>query len=91
MKIQGGLLVHKLSSLQSLGNEGQQPHKSVQGAERIELSGAARFIQNLRSDASELPDLRMDAVEQAKADVANGTLGTEEDLEAAVDALLLGF
>ena len=53
----------------------------------IPSDGAA--LSELREAAGSMEDVRADKIEAAKADIANGTLGTEEDYRRAVDALMM--
>jgi len=53
-------------------------------ADRAEFSEHARFMSMLR----ELPDVRTDLVERARADLAAGTLDAADRLDGALDALL---
>lgn len=57
-------------------------------SDRVSLSGDAAFLTNLSDAMSKLEDVRPDVVEQARADIAAGTLGNEADLQRTVDALL---
>lgn len=53
----------------------------------VKLSSLATWLADLRSEASSSPDLRSEELRRAMEDIENGTL--DEDLDAAVDALLL--
>ena len=57
--------------------------------DQISLSSDARFLNELRQATEEIPEVRMDVVEQTRAELAAGTIGTEQDLERAIDALLM--
>ncbi len=61
------------------------------GSTDVSRSELLQFIQDLKEDAGRMPPVRADLVEQAKADIASGALGSDEDLDAAVNALLAGF
>jgi flagellar biosynthesis anti-sigma factor FlgM len=89
MKIQGLGIVQQTQLLRSQ-EKGRRADSSQVGfgAETVELSDTARFIREIRDQLADLPETRTDLVEQAKADIANGTLDTDHELEVAVDAFL---
>ena len=43
----------------------------------------------MREAAQNAPEVRSDLVQQAKQDIANGQLGTIDDYERAISALLM--
>ena len=49
----------------------------------------ANNIENEVVVPQEVPEIRSEEVEQAKADLESGNLGTEKDYDQAVTALLL--
>ena len=53
----------------------------------VKLSSLATWLADLRSEASTAPDIRSSELARAAADIENGTL--DQDMDAAVDALLL--
>ena len=55
----------------------------------VNLSNSASFVQGLRDVSQEIPEIRVEEVEQAKADIESGTLGSDKDYDQAVTALLL--
>lgn len=57
--------------------------------DQVSISEEARFLSEVRESAGTMEDVRADKVEQARADIANGTLGTEEDYRRAVEALMM--
>lgn len=57
--------------------------------DQVTISDEARFLSELRESAGSMDDVRTDMVEAARADIANGTLGTEEDYRRAIDAMLM--
>ena len=54
----------------------------------IQLSEDSALLQTFREAARGEEPLRAELVEQAKADIAKGLLGSEEELEQAITALL---
>ncbi|MEC8380779.1 MAG: flagellar biosynthesis anti-sigma factor FlgM [Myxococcota bacterium] len=55
----------------------------------VQLSSEASFAQAMREAAQNAPEVRSDLVQQAKQDIANGQLGTIDDYERAISALLM--
>ena len=57
---------------------------------RVQLSDTAGFVQDLKEAAEQLsPEgVRPEVVEQAKRDIKEGKLGSKEDYEQAINALL---
>jgi len=53
-------------------------------ADRVEVSDMARLMARL----NQLPDVRADLVEKARADIAAGRYDDDERLELAIDALI---
>lgn len=90
MKIQLTLPVHQIEGVRAIGT-GAQPPVPQTPSDQVRLSGTARFIQGLRDSAGSTPEVRTDAVAEARADMATGRLGSEQDIEAALDGLLAGF
>ena len=54
----------------------------------VQLSEDSALIQAFREAAKGQEPARAELVEQAKSDIANGLLGTDEDMEQAINALL---
>ena len=59
--------------------------------EEVDLSESASFVQSLRSTAegTDPDEVRSDVVEQSKADIRDGKLGSKEDYEQSITALLM--
>lgn len=53
----------------------------------VQLSEDSALIQTFREAAKGQEPTRTSLVEQAKSDLANGLLGTEQDMEQAINAL----
>ena len=89
MKIHGLGLIQRPELLRSQEKDAKDDRSPVDfGAETVELSDTARFIREIRDQLADQPAARADMVEQAKADIADGTLDTDHELEVAVDAFL---
>jgi anti-sigma28 factor (negative regulator of flagellin synthesis) len=57
-------------------------------AVQVKMSGEAKWISELRSSAQNLDPVRMDVVEETRAQLANGTFESSVDLGGLVDSLL---
>ena len=57
-------------------------------AVQVKMSGEAKWISELRSTAQNLDQVRMDVVEETRAQLANGTFESSVDLAGLVDNLL---
>ena len=89
MKIHGLGLIQRPELLRSQEKgTGADRARTEIGAETVELSDTARFIREIRDQLAQRPEARADMVEQAKSDIADGTLDTDHELEVAVDAFL---
>ena len=55
----------------------------------VQLSSEASFAQAMRDAAQAAPEMRTDMVQQAKEDVMNGQLGSIDDYERAISALMM--
>lgn len=64
---------------------------SAQPSADVEVTGGARLVAEVRSQAATISEVRADEVARARADVASGELLTDVEIDAAVDALLAGL
>jgi hypothetical protein len=64
---------------------------STQDTTHVELSESASFVQGLReaAEGTDPQEVRMDVVESSREDVRKGLLGSDEDYEQAISALLI--
>jgi negative regulator of flagellin synthesis FlgM len=58
--------------------------ESVQIADEVDISEAARFVEQVQ----QMPDIRSDRVDAVRQQIAAGTYETGEKLNAAVERLL---
>jgi anti-sigma28 factor (negative regulator of flagellin synthesis) len=58
------------------------------GTSDVHLSEDSSFVQAMREAARNQDASRAELIEQAKTDLANGLLGSDEDYEHAINALL---
>ena len=88
MKISG---LDPLAGIQQSAAASKQA-KTVQAnsepAVQVKMSGEAQWISELRSSAQKLDQVRMDVVEETRAQLANGTFESSVDLSSLVDNLL---
>lgn len=61
---------------------------SKKPATRVSLSSDASFISSVQQEASELPLVREEVVDQTRAALADGSFEASVDLDAVADGLL---
>ena len=88
MKIQGSHPLYRLTSINGTRTDQRTTGKSSVQNEQVQLSGEAQWLQELKGAMADIPDVRVDEVTRARQDIENGELGSEEDLENAVNALM---
>ena len=59
------------------------------GKSGVNLSNSANFIQSLKDASQEFTSIRQELVDEARADIESGSLGSEQDYEQAITALLM--
>ena len=87
MKVQSTVLVQAVGKGSASGNVAAGKREAE--AERVVLSDTAQFIQSLRETVVDQPESREDLIAITRAELESGALGSEEDLDRAVDALLV--
>ena len=88
MKIQGLHPLYRLSSVNDTKTDQRTNQKSTVQQETVQLSGEAQWMQELKAAIEDIPEVRVDEVARARQDIATGDLGSEEDFENAVNALM---
>lgn len=89
MKIQGAHPLFRLESVNGTRKDTQvKSGGGGTGADNVRLSGEAQWLQDLKEAIDSIPEVRVDEVARARQDIASGTLGSESDIESAVNALL---
>jgi anti-sigma28 factor (negative regulator of flagellin synthesis) len=88
MKIQGSHPLYRLTSINGTRTDQRTTGKSSVQNEQVQLSGEAQWLQELKGAMTDIPDVRVDEVTRARQDIENGELGSDEDLENAVNALM---
>ena len=56
---------------------------------QVRLSGQASWISQVRGMAGSTAGVRMDEVQRARQEIANGTLESNIDMNAVLDALIM--
>jgi hypothetical protein len=92
MKIQGTGMMPHLERFQS-ANQRPSVRSDDQPAAAgdVQVTGGARFVAEVRAEASTFSEVRANEVARARQDVATGQVLTEAEIEAAVDSLLAGL
>ena len=88
MKIQGSHPLYRLTSVNDAKTDQRTNQKSSVQQESVQLSGEAQWMQELKTAIEDIPEVRVDEVTRARQDIASGELGSEEDFENAVNALM---
>ena len=88
MKIQGSHPLYRLTSINGTKTDQRTEEKSSVQRESVQLSGEAQWMQELKAAVEDIPEVRVDEVERARKDIASGELGSAEDFENAVNALM---
>jgi flagellar biosynthesis anti-sigma factor FlgM len=89
MKIQGAHPLFRLESVNGTRNTAQVKRgQAGSTSDTVRLSGEAQWLQDLKEAIDSIPEVRVDEVARARQDIANGNLGSDSDIESAVNALL---
>ena len=88
MKIQGSHPLYRLTSTNGTQAGQRTTGKSSVQNESVQLSGEAQWLQELKGAIEDIPEVRVDEVARARQDIAQGELGSKEDLDNTVNALM---
>jgi anti-sigma28 factor (negative regulator of flagellin synthesis) len=88
MKIHGSNPLYRLTPNSGVKTTQRTNGKSSVSEGSVQLSGEAQWLQELKGAMDDIPDVRVDEVARARQDIAQGVLGSEEDLDNAVNALM---
>ena len=91
MKIKNGLQgVVKVSGSSGarVSGDSSEASSATEESDGVSLSEQTSFIQVLKEAARGQEPIRSELIEQAKVDLANGVLGSKEDYEQAINAIL---
>ena len=61
------------------------PSQGVQ----VQLSNQANWVSQMRSAASSAPEVRTDEIARAQQEIADGTLESNIDMDAVINALMM--
>jgi anti-sigma28 factor (negative regulator of flagellin synthesis) len=75
-------------TMPTMGRPAEQAAASSQGVQ-VQLSNQASWISELRSAATETPNVRADEVARAQQEIAAGTLESNIDMDAVINALMM--
>ena len=88
MKIQGSHPLYRLTSVNDAKSAQRTNQKSSVQNQTVQLSGEAKWVSELKGAIADIPEVRVDEVARARQDIAQGELGSEEDFDNAVNALM---
>ena len=83
--------VNNISDKQKTENTSDKTNKNVAKTDTVNISDAAKEIQEVRKELDKIPDVRTDKVEQLKNQIENGTyeIKSEEIAEKMLKDSLL--
>lgn len=83
--------VNNISDKQKTENTSDKTNKNVVKTDTVNISDAAKEIQEVRKELDKIPDVRADKVEQLKNQIENGTyeIKSEEIAEKMLKDSLL--
>jgi|GEM_PF-3253211 len=88
MKIQGSHPLYRLTSVNDAKSAQRTNQKSSVQNETVQISGEGQWMSELKSAFENIPEVRTDEVDRARKDIASGALGSDEDFDNAVNALM---
>ena len=88
MKIQGSHPLYRLTSVNDAKSAQRTNQKSSVQNQTVQLSGEAQWVAELKGAIGDIPEVRSDEVSRARQDIAQGELGSKEDFDNAVNALM---
>ncbi len=91
MKITGPGTIHEVYRPGRSGGK-KEGEASAQGpATQVDISQDASWIESLKGELSDTPEVRRDVVEEVKAQLADGSFEESVDLDSVLDGLLAEF
>ena len=88
MKVQGSHPLYRLTSVNDAKSAQRTNQKSSVQNETVQISGEGQWMSELKSAFENIPEVRTDEVDRARKDIASGALGSDEDFDNAVNALM---
>jgi len=85
--------INSLNAIQptvpTLGQPAQQAEATKGAGVQVQLSNQASWVSEVRSAASEAPEMRTDEISRAQQEIAAGTLEGNIDMDAVINALMM--
>jgi hypothetical protein len=66
-----------------------QPSSTAAPGVQVQLSNQASWVSEMRSAATQTPEIRADEVAKAQREIAAGTLESNIDMDAVINALMM--
>ena len=88
MKIHGSHPLYRLTSTSDVKTAQRTNQNSSVQTKTVQISGEGQWLSELKGAFAEIPEVRVDEVNRARQDIANGELGSAEDFDNAVNALM---
>ncbi|GEM_PF-1696327 len=92
MKITGPGTIHEVYNTRRSDKkaQGDTPGASTPAAQ-VEVSQDASWIESLKAELGDTPEIRADVVDQVKAQLADGSFESSVDLDSVLDGLLADY
>lgn len=92
MKITGPGSIHEVYNTRGSAKQAQGDTQSTAApAAQVKVSQGASWIDSLRSEMGNTPQIREGVVDEVKAQLANGSFESSVDLESVLDGLLADY
>ncbi len=76
-------------TLPTTGQPVEQASSTASAGVQVQLSNQASWVSQVRSEASQTPELRTDEIQRAQQEIAAGTLEGNIDMDAVINALMM--
>ncbi len=93
MKITGPGTIHEVYSPRRSAKKAQGDTQGASSAPaaQVEVSQDASWIEALKAELGETPEVRADVVDEVKAQLADGSFESSVDLDSVLDGLLADY
>ena len=88
MKVTGPGTIHEVYRPGRSSRKAQGETTSQGPAAQVDISKDASWIESLKAELSDTPEVRRDVVEEVKAQIADGSFEESVALESVLDGLL---
>ena len=88
MKITGPNPVRNVDPVSPSGRK-ERTSSPTSSPDSVQISSDAKFLREVRDAAAQMPAVRNEEVAQAQADIADGALESNTDMDRVVDALMV--